>query len=153
MAWDSLLPPGRGFVYIQDYERYNLPPGEATPYGDIYSITVFHQLHCLAQLRRFTYTFLDGVLWPEENVEDVAMVKKMFENGDAGGHLSHCFDYLRQGLMCNADMGVEWPREEADGRRFAVDGWGVSHECKDWVSTAPRLRDEKTSQSANQSGG
>lgn len=31
-------------------------------------------------------------------------------------------------------MTVEWPREEADGSRFAVDGWGITHECKSWVS-------------------
>lgn len=36
--------------------------------------------------------------------------------------------------MCAGDMTVEWPREEADGARFAVDGWGVEHQCKDWVS-------------------
>jgi len=46
----------------------------------------------------------------------------------------HCFDYIRQALMCAGDMTVEWPRTEEDGRRFAVDGWGVTHECKDWVS-------------------
>ncbi|KAK1048202.1 hypothetical protein LTR33_014905 [Friedmanniomyces endolithicus] len=48
------------------------------------------------------------------------------------GHVWHCFDYIRQALMCAGDMTVEWPRTEEDGRRFAVDGWGVTHECKDW---------------------
>ena len=47
-------------------------------------------------------------------------------------HLAHCFDYLRQGLMCNADMALEWPRTEEDGKRFAVDGWGIPHECRNW---------------------
>jgi hypothetical protein len=49
-------------------------------------------------------------------------------------HVYHCFDYIRQGLMCNADLTVEWPREEENGERVAVDGWGVEHQCKDWVS-------------------
>ena len=49
-------------------------------------------------------------------------------------HVLHCFDYLRQGIMCAADSTLEWPRQEVDGRRFAVDGWGVEHQCADWVS-------------------
>ena len=48
----------------------------------------------------------------------------------------HCFDYIRQALMCHADLTVEWPRTEADGRRFAVDGWGIEHQCTSWVSCA-----------------
>jgi hypothetical protein len=36
--------------------------------------------------------------------------------------------------MCNADLTVEWPRTEESGERVAVDGWGVTHQCKDWVS-------------------
>lgn len=36
--------------------------------------------------------------------------------------------------MCAGDLTLEWPREEEDGRRFAVDGWGVGHVCRGWVS-------------------
>lgn len=38
--------------------------------------------------------------------------------------------------MCAGDMTVEWPREEEDGRRIAVDGWWIDHRCKDWVSSS-----------------
>ena len=34
--------------------------------------------------------------------------------------------------MCAGDLTLEWPRTEVDGRRFAVDGWGIEHECRDW---------------------
>lgn len=34
--------------------------------------------------------------------------------------------------MCAGDLTLEWPRTEKDGRRFAVDGWGVEHVCRDW---------------------
>ena len=54
-------------------------------------------------------------------------------------HVYHCFDYIRQALMCNADLTVEWPRTEEDGRRVAVDGWGVEHQCKNWVSVVCKL--------------
>ena len=82
--------------------------------------------------------FLDTIT--SHNGEWVAAIEKMFVQGDAEEHLAHCFDYLRQGLMCNADMSLEWPRTEEDGRRFAVDGWNVPHQCVDWVSTRSFMR-------------
>lgn len=60
------------------------------------------------------------------------------------GHVYHCFDYLRQSLMCAGDMTIEWPREEEDGSRFAFDGWGVEHQCKDWVGQNSYTSDSTT---------
>jgi hypothetical protein len=134
-AWNALLPPGRGFVFVPDREQYSLPAGEETPYGMIYSVAVFHQLHCLGQLRRFTWMFLDAIVANGTQGERAReAIVKMFGVGDHAGHLHHCFDYLRQSLQCGGDMGIEWPRSEEDGRRVAVDGWGIAHECRDWVS-------------------
>ena len=53
--------------------------------------------------------------------------------GKGGEHVGHCFDYLRQSIICSGDMSLEWPKVEPDGRRFEVDGWGIPHECKSWV--------------------
>jgi len=50
------------------------------------------------------------------------------------GHPDHCFDYLRQILMCNLDMTYESARIDVDGKRRSVDGWGSVHQCKDWTS-------------------
>jgi hypothetical protein len=47
-------------------------------------------------------------------------------------HIDHCFDYLRQLLMCNLELTYESARVEPDGERRAVDGWGTVHQCKDW---------------------
>lgn len=48
-------------------------------------------------------------------------------------HTDHCFDYLRQAVMCAGDMTIEWAREERYGQEpFTVDGWSVSHQCKSW---------------------
>lgn len=48
-------------------------------------------------------------------------------------HIRHCFSYLRQGIMCNADTTIEWARVELENRtRVSADGWGVPHnQCKD----------------------
>lgn len=131
-AWDALLPEGRGFVYIHDWEKYELPPGQNTTWGMIYSVALFHQMHCLGQLRRFSYMFLDAIEKGDEaKLKDI---KHMFIDMDHADHMLHCFDYLRQTISCAGDMTMEWPRTEPNGQRFAVDGWGIPHECKDWVS-------------------
>ncbi|QDS68410.1 hypothetical protein FKW77_010777 [Venturia effusa] len=129
-AWNALLPDGRGFVFIDNWKDYDLPPGEKTEWGMIYSVAVFHQMHCLGQLRRFSWMFLDAIT--KNNTEEQAAITEMFEKQNHATHLHHCFDYLRQTIACGGDMAMEWPRTEKDGRRFAVDGWGVPHECKNW---------------------
>jgi len=40
-------------------------------------------------------------------------------------HTAHCFDYIRQGIMCNADTSLE-------GSTEAGPGWGSEHVCKDY---------------------
>jgi hypothetical protein len=48
--WDSLVPPGHGFVNISDPQKYNLRPGIQTASGtDRFSVAMFHQLHCLVR--------------------------------------------------------------------------------------------------------
>jgi hypothetical protein len=50
------------------------------------------------------------------------------------GHINHCYDYLRQAIMCSGDMTLEWAIEESDGSRRQVDGWSIPHrQCKDWT--------------------
>lgn len=75
--------------------------------------------------------FLDAIT--KNNTEEQAAITEMFEKQNHASHLHHCFDYLRQTIACGGDMSMEWPRTEKDGRRFAVDGWGIPHECKNWV--------------------
>lgn len=43
-------------------------------------------------------------------------------------HVDHCFDYLRQSIMCSSDTTLEWIMK--DGRE--VDGWGVTHVCRNF---------------------
>lgn len=47
-------------------------------------------------------------------------------------HWEHCFDYLRQTLMCAADVTLE--NLETKGERLLdrVDGWGTTHMCRDY---------------------
>ena len=44
-------------------------------------------------------------------------------------HIGHCFDYLRQAIQCAGDMTLE---STMPGDQGAVDGWGITHHCRDW---------------------
>ena len=46
-------------------------------------------------------------------------------------HMEHCFDYLRQAILCAGDTTIEWARESGEGEVGGqVDGWGVEHQCR-----------------------
>jgi hypothetical protein len=85
-----------------------------------YSMTVFHQLHCLAMIKTELHRQTLRYPTPEHSHENA-------------NHIPHCFDYIRQGLMCAGDMTLEKAKVNANGERIRdVNGWGVEHECKDW---------------------
>ena len=125
LAWDSLLPVGRGFVLIANPEAYSLRPGIPTDRGaDRYSVAMFHQLHCLGLIRKEYYQFAS----PSSNTQP-------FTRHGSSGHFTHCIDYLRQSIMCAADMTIEPALVGEDGSRTGVDGWGITHHnCKNWHS-------------------
>lgn len=57
-------------------------------------------------------------------------------------HWKHCFDYLRQALMCALDKTLETLQNGPDGAKIAsVDGWGTQHQCRnfDHLATWTRL--------------
>jgi hypothetical protein len=83
----------------------------------IYSTALFHQLHCLGQIRRFSWMFLDAIV--AKNTTEQEKIAYMFDTMDHKEHMSHCYDYLRQTIQCAGDMAMEWPKTEPNGDRFA----------------------------------
>jgi Mycotoxin biosynthesis protein UstYa len=55
-----------------------------------------------------------------QNATESAMLDQ-----EVAHHAAHCFDYIRQSIICNADTSLE-------GRTEAGPGWGSKHECKDY---------------------
>jgi hypothetical protein len=72
-------------------------------------MSVFHQLHCLSYLAEH---FQQGYGGAELD-------------GEVAHHSAHCFNYLRQGIMCAADTTLE-------GKTEAGPGEGSEHECVDY---------------------
>lgn len=114
---------GRGFVFVPDGEEYGLPPGVKTDYDPIYSVAMFHQMHCLGQIRKIYWVFRDAI-----SMEELGIAKKF--TGRQGHHVQHCLDYLRQSILCAGDMTLEWPMLEGVAQGLAVDGWDIPHQCK-----------------------
>ncbi|KAJ7210215.1 hypothetical protein B0H12DRAFT_1221871 [Mycena haematopus] len=96
-------------------------PGDSDYY--IAELEVFHNLHCL----------LDPDYYPEYRMSsnDSSALAK-----DARQHVLHCLDWVRQALMCNADISVvvwQWD-DSINATRVRGD---VAHTCRNFE----KLRD------------
>ncbi|GFN21418.1 hypothetical protein AtubIFM55763_010582 [Aspergillus tubingensis] len=84
-------------------------------------ISVFHELHCLDSIRHLYYGHV------ERFSEDPVINKAIL----APGHIDHCFDSLRQTIMCNADISPI-PYQWVESRGKALGSLGVLHTCRDY---------------------
>ncbi|KAF9000120.1 hypothetical protein BDQ17DRAFT_1327939 [Cyathus striatus] len=99
--WFSLTTSSIGYVRLGDPKR-------------MFMVTMFHEFHCLRMLNlAFEPTAKPGT--PEYIPSD---------------HLRHCLDYLRQMVLCSADMTLE--EGDFTEREFDSDRLGAVHVCKDW---------------------
>ncbi|KAF2276344.1 uncharacterized protein EI97DRAFT_377412 [Westerdykella ornata] len=113
--WIELSSTSRGYVVFQpSWDRYDLPK----PYtvaidrqhdGPGYMVSLFHQLHCLSYLAEHFQQGYGGVKLDEE----------------VAHHSAHCFNYIRQGIMCAADTTLEGETKDGPGE-------GSEHVCKDY---------------------
>jgi hypothetical protein len=97
-----------------------MPPGMELGSLNIeqYSLSVFHQLHCVASLRDTIQSLRSGT-------------RSKYGEHD---HSGHCLDYLRQALMCAVDTTIEWPGSEEEEKLTIgpTNSNGVEHQCRDW---------------------
>lgn len=108
-AWESLFPKGKGFVRHPD-----IAPETS-------GLVVFHALHCLNALRHVYYAAMEG---PPPSDHEAS------HHHEDPHHVRHCFDYLRQSLMCSADTNLELVDKDLKG----VTGWGFERTCRDYDS-------------------
>ncbi|KAG4422700.1 hypothetical protein IFR04_004178 [Cadophora malorum] len=131
VKWMDLLGPGMGFVSIKNPSQYGLPDGisnpHMTPNVQNYGVSMYHQLHCLMMIRTLYWQALRGDrnLMMEEND---GLEEEM-------GHVNHCFDYIRQGIMCAGDMSMEGAADQGDSQGPHISGIGMKHECKSWEAS------------------
>jgi hypothetical protein len=142
---------GQGYVLVPDAaEQYGLLPGIATEGGpDRFAVSMYHQIHCLVCMTKSsamnTILTIQGMirLVYFDMVDQLERSSKESRRGATKvleghpdvqpDHVAHCFDYLRQALMCAGDMTIEHAREPPLGqKRLTTDGWGVTHQCRNW---------------------
>lgn len=116
---------------IDHADKFDLPPGmtmKKQP-GELYNVAAFHQIHCLTSIRRYLWHFKFAV--DRNQTEQLGPILLDSEED----HILECFDYIRQSLMCAGDMTLEYPEPESGSgdEQQIVNGWGVTHQCTDWV--------------------
>ncbi|OAA53896.1 hypothetical protein ISF_08598 [Cordyceps fumosorosea ARSEF 2679] len=121
-------PSHYGMEGINSTAEWNAirPPGKGFVFlGEerlAFDVSMWHQMHCLNHIRA------------------------VLVNGDDGSdHTSHCFHYLRQGILCAADTTLEsggTSMKLANGDRVAP-GAGVVHTCRDWKQVYDWMKSKK----------
>lgn len=95
-----------------------------------------HQLHCL-------YSILEAynTLQLTDNPAFSQPIKMPW-------HINHCFEYIRQGIMCAGDVALEgaattFPGDPETGEDLGgSDGWDAKHVCKDYSQVYDYLERE-----------
>ncbi|KAJ6517138.1 hypothetical protein DFH09DRAFT_1195510 [Mycena vulgaris] len=97
--WASIVAPQRGFIRL----------GSG---GTPFALAMYHQLHCVNGVR-FSYVAARDGLFKTEKARAAAFA-----------HVNHCFDVLRQSLLCKADTTLM--------PVGAANQTGVTRRCRDW---------------------
>lgn len=105
----------------------NLPhPVHDYPNATVFTTSVTHQLHCL-------YTILEAY-----NTLQLSANPLFSHPIKMPWHINHCFEYIRQAIMCAGDVALEgaattFPGDPVTGEdRGGSDGWDARHVCKDY---------------------
>jgi hypothetical protein len=108
------------------------------PSGQIYSIAVFHELHCLMHIS----SYVDHLVMQIRNRGFT------LDEGDLG-HNDHCFNYIRNALICCGDTTLEGQSQAKMFEHIAgTDGTGAVHNCRNYDeisawATKHRITDKK----------
>lgn len=117
---------GLGYIHINSTANYDNLPTPLKTYPDYtFTTSMTHQLHCLHAIAS---TF-------------AAMSSNRTDKMPAEGpwHLAHCFDYLRQSIMCCGDVAVEGEQTTFPPDMRGSDGWDAKHVCKDYGQVLAHL--------------
>jgi len=108
-SWINATSDGRGFIEI--LVKIELLNGNIILKKEYYCILIFHQVHCVVSSRPSTISWharanvkqLKAML--KYAIESTSQQKSSGQNRTVE-HLQHCFDYLRQAVMCSGDMAL-----------------------------------------------
>ncbi|KAJ9137311.1 hypothetical protein NKR23_g9270 [Pleurostoma richardsiae] len=127
--WLSLVPKGLGYLKVEQPEKYNNLPTPLPEFSHtVFTTSMTHQLHCLHAIAEvFAALTSDPSKVPPET----------------SWHLGHCFDYLRQSIMCCADVALEGTATTFPEGVTGSDGWDAKHVCKDYGQVLDYLNENR----------
>lgn len=124
------------------YEYDDLPTPLPEYANTVFTTSMTHQLHCLVSprhplpspllflailtLRPRQYTIIEA-----HSALSAGEPERLGE--ESGFHLSHCFDYLRQSIMCCGDVALEGKQTTFPEGTDGSDGWDAKHVCRDYT--------------------
>ncbi|KAL2129874.1 hypothetical protein VTI74DRAFT_7185 [Chaetomium olivicolor] len=120
--WDSLLDVGVIALNAAQISHLSPPPARLADGQDGWAGTfeVFHQVHCLNLLRKRFFA-------PERNgPADWQETADLWE-----WHNEHCFEYLRQTILCHADVSI-FPLEYDAKHEVYVPRPSAEKRCRNW---------------------
>lgn len=95
---------------------------ETAPRKEVYTIAVFHELHCLMHLSGY----IDKLVMQIRN-------KDLTVDEGAVWHNNHCINYLRNSLLCCGDTTLEGQAQTPELEGVAgTDGTGAVHICRNF---------------------
>lgn len=104
---------------INDTTSYDNLPVPLVFYPDnSFTTSMTHQLHCLHSIIGVVAAFSSG------------RTDKLPPEGP--WHIAHCFDYLRQSIMCAGDVALEGQQTTFPAGFKGSDGWDAKHVCKSY---------------------
>ncbi|KYG13631.1 hypothetical protein FVEG_17652 [Fusarium verticillioides 7600] len=131
-AWKNLMKPYLVRISGQEASQLSHPTSQISRDPDYYitSLDVYHQLHCLNDIRKMVRDF----------------------NSTKGGlgrlqtmHKFHCIDSIRQSLICNADLSlIHWYWSPQVGKNFP--NATTTHICRKWSSIEEWAMDHRLDQ-------
>ncbi|GAB1210723.1 hypothetical protein APSETT445_009520 [Aspergillus pseudonomiae] len=124
-VWDSLIPSTA--TALLDYNCILTDRKDGVGYvihpdmsPNMSVLGVFHELHCL-----LLQQYLIRRAYYANNTVD-----ESFDVGiERHPHIGHCFDYLRQSILCAADSHLEPTTERVIGN----DRWGFQRQCRNYT--------------------
>ncbi|TAQ91305.1 hypothetical protein B7494_g276 [Chlorociboria aeruginascens] len=129
--WDMLMPLGSGTVVIPDWEKHPMlgKPVMDDPIhtGSIYEASWTHAIHCVSLPLLFEdFPNAMKLYYTVDTYHQLVVNNKFGFDGERNDyHASHCFEYLRQQILCMADMTLEGSESALDAT-----GKGQAHMCR-----------------------
>ncbi|KAI0534374.1 hypothetical protein GGR58DRAFT_61283 [Xylaria digitata] len=114
-AWRTILNAGLIKLTPEQADMLSAPTAknQEDPTSYVGILEVFHQLHCLNTLRLRAFAKDSEVQFADP------------------GHTAHCFEYIRQSLMCLADVNIAPISWNERKREYAIH-WDATRQCRNF---------------------